>query len=150
MLSCFSHVRLFATLWAVACQAPLSMGFSGQESWSGLPCPPRASSTLCVTAPGSKAQAMMRAVCSVLRAGCADPAVGAASSTLSSPPLPVVSISLAATSSTETYFICNLWLTAFNILWRDHKLVRPATFRLVKPSHFYSWFILRFICPSKR
>ena len=32
--------RLFATLWTVACQAPLSMGFSRQEYWSGLPCPP--------------------------------------------------------------------------------------------------------------
>ena len=31
MLSCFSHVRLFATPWTVACQAPLSMGFSRQE-----------------------------------------------------------------------------------------------------------------------
>ena len=36
----FSHVRLFATLWTVALQAPLSMGFSRQEYWSGLPCPP--------------------------------------------------------------------------------------------------------------
>jgi len=26
-------------LWTVACQAPLSMGFSRQEYWSGLPCP---------------------------------------------------------------------------------------------------------------
>ena len=40
MLSCLSHVRLFATLWTVARQAPLSMGFSRQEYWSGLPCPP--------------------------------------------------------------------------------------------------------------
>ena len=40
MLSQFSHVRLFATLWTVACQAPLSTGFSRQESWSGFPCPP--------------------------------------------------------------------------------------------------------------
>ena len=31
---------LFATLWTVAGQAPLSMGFSRQEYWSGLPCPP--------------------------------------------------------------------------------------------------------------
>ena len=31
-----SHVRLFATLWTVAQQAPLSMGFSRQEYWSGL------------------------------------------------------------------------------------------------------------------
>ena len=39
LLSCFSHIRLFATLWTVGCQAPLSMGFSMQEYWSGLPCP---------------------------------------------------------------------------------------------------------------
>ena len=35
-----SHVQLFVTPWTVACQAPLSMGFSRQEYWSGLPCPP--------------------------------------------------------------------------------------------------------------
>ena len=40
MLSHFSHVQLFATLWTVAQQAPLSMGFSRQEYWSGLPFPP--------------------------------------------------------------------------------------------------------------
>ena len=40
MLSHFSHVRLFVTLWTVAHQAPLSMGFSRQEYWSVLPCPP--------------------------------------------------------------------------------------------------------------
>ena len=40
VLSHFSRVRLFATLWTVARQAPLSTGFSRQESWSGLPCPP--------------------------------------------------------------------------------------------------------------
>ena len=39
MLSCFSCVRFFATPWTVACQAPLSMGFSRQEYWSGLPFP---------------------------------------------------------------------------------------------------------------
>ena len=39
MLSCFSPVRLFVTPWTVARQAPLSMGFSGQEYWSGLPFP---------------------------------------------------------------------------------------------------------------
>ena len=38
--SCFSHVWLFVTPRAIACQAPLSMGFSRQEYWSGLPCPP--------------------------------------------------------------------------------------------------------------
>ena len=35
----FRHVWLCATLWTVACQVPLSMGFSRQEYWSGLPCP---------------------------------------------------------------------------------------------------------------
>ena len=34
-----SRVRLFATPWTVALQAPLSMGFSRQEYWSGLPFP---------------------------------------------------------------------------------------------------------------
>ena len=32
-----NRVQLFATPWTVACQAPLSMGFSRQEYWSGLP-----------------------------------------------------------------------------------------------------------------
>ena len=40
MPSRFAHVRLFGTLWMVAYQAPLSRGFSRQEYWSGLPCPP--------------------------------------------------------------------------------------------------------------
>ena len=40
MLSRFSSVQLCATPWIVAHQAPLSMGFSRQEYWSGLPCPP--------------------------------------------------------------------------------------------------------------
>ena len=34
-----SRVRLFATPWALACQAPLSLGLCRQEYWSGLPCP---------------------------------------------------------------------------------------------------------------
>ena len=33
-------VQLTATLWTGAWQSPLSMGFSRQEYWSGLPCPP--------------------------------------------------------------------------------------------------------------
>ena len=40
MLSHFSCVRLCATLWTVAHQAPLSIGFSRLEFWSGLPCHP--------------------------------------------------------------------------------------------------------------
>ena len=35
-----SHVRLFATSGTVACQDPLSMGFSRQKYWKGLPFPP--------------------------------------------------------------------------------------------------------------
>ena len=34
-----SHVRLFVTAWTIACQAPLSMEFSRQEYWNGLPFP---------------------------------------------------------------------------------------------------------------
>ena len=40
VLNHFSRVRLFSTSWTVAHQTPLSMGFSRQEYWSGLPCPP--------------------------------------------------------------------------------------------------------------
>ena len=37
---CLSVIsQLFATPWTVACKAPLSMGFSRQKYWSGLPCP---------------------------------------------------------------------------------------------------------------
>ena len=41
MLSCFSCVQLSVTLWMVAHQAPLSMGFSRQEYWNGLSLPPQ-------------------------------------------------------------------------------------------------------------
>ena len=40
MLTCCSSVQLFATLWTVAHQAPLSVEFPRQEYWSGLLCPP--------------------------------------------------------------------------------------------------------------
>ena len=40
VLSRFSHVQILEAPWTVARQAPLSMGFSMQEYWSGLPCPP--------------------------------------------------------------------------------------------------------------
>ena len=45
-----SHVLLFVTLWTVAHQAPLSMEFSRQEHWSGLPFP----SLGCLPNPGIK------------------------------------------------------------------------------------------------
>ena len=35
-----SRIRVFVTPWAVAREAPLSMGFFRQEHWTGLPCPP--------------------------------------------------------------------------------------------------------------
>ena len=40
VLSHLSHVRLSVALWIAAFRAPLSVGFSRQEYWSGLPCPP--------------------------------------------------------------------------------------------------------------
>jgi len=40
VLSHFSHVQLFVSLWTAAHQAPLSMGFFKQEYWSRLPFPP--------------------------------------------------------------------------------------------------------------
>ena len=39
LVQSLSHVGLFPTPWTVACQAPLSMGFSSQECWRGLPFP---------------------------------------------------------------------------------------------------------------
>ena len=40
VLSCFSHVQFFPTPWTVSHQVPLSRGFSSQEYWRGLLCPP--------------------------------------------------------------------------------------------------------------
>ena len=39
LISHFSHILLFVTLWTVAHQVPQSMRFSRQENWNGLPCP---------------------------------------------------------------------------------------------------------------
>ena len=39
VLSRFTHVRLFVTVWIVSHLAPLSMGFSRKEYWGGLPYP---------------------------------------------------------------------------------------------------------------
>ena len=46
---------LFATPWTVTDQAPLSMGFSRQEYWSGLPCPPLG----CLPNPGIEPKSLM-------------------------------------------------------------------------------------------
>ena len=40
LLSHFSQIQFFVTLWTVVLQTPLSVGFSRQEYWSGLPFPP--------------------------------------------------------------------------------------------------------------
>ena len=40
VLSRFSRVQLSATPWTITHQAPLPMGFSRQEHWTGLPCSP--------------------------------------------------------------------------------------------------------------
>ena len=50
-----SHVRLFATPWTVAYQAPPSMGFSRQEYWSGLPFPSSGELPVLGFEPGSPA-----------------------------------------------------------------------------------------------
>ena len=48
LLSCFSRVRLCATPWTEAHQAPPSMGLSRQEYWSGLPLPSPNNKPTCV------------------------------------------------------------------------------------------------------
>ena len=55
VLSHFSHVQLFETLWTIAHQVPLSMRFSRQEYWSGLPCPPPGD----LSRPGIESQSLM-------------------------------------------------------------------------------------------
>ena len=56
----FSHVWLFAMLWTVSCQTPLSMGFSRQEYWSELQRPPPGD----LPDPGSKPISMSPALAS--------------------------------------------------------------------------------------
>ena len=53
MCACFSRVWLFATPWTGAHQALLSMGFSRQECWSGLPCTPLGDLSIPGIEPGS-------------------------------------------------------------------------------------------------
>ena len=58
-LSC---VRFFVTLWTAACQAPLSMGLSRQEYWSGLPFPPLGDLPYLVIEPTSPISPALQAV----------------------------------------------------------------------------------------
>ena len=55
VLSRFSHIRLSVTLWTVACQSPLSMGFSRWEWWSRWSCPPPGD----LLDPGIKSKSLM-------------------------------------------------------------------------------------------
>ena len=54
-ISRFSCIQSFVTLWTVALQALLSMGFSRHKYWSGLPCPPPED----LTNPGIKPASLM-------------------------------------------------------------------------------------------
>ena len=56
-----NHIRLFATPGTVACQAPLSMNWSRQEYWSGLPFPPPGDLLDPGTEPMSPASAALQA-----------------------------------------------------------------------------------------
>ena len=58
VLTCFSPVQLSVTVRTVAPQAPLSVGLSRQEYWTGLPCPP----------PGELADPGMQPVSTALQA----------------------------------------------------------------------------------
>ena len=67
-----SHVRLFATPWTAAYQAPPSMGFSGQEYWSGVPSPsPKgACGKLKKKFPSERSQSDRAAYCILSARGC--------------------------------------------------------------------------------
>ena len=58
LLSHFSHVQLCVTPWTIARQAPLSMGSSREEYWSGLPCPPPGD----LTNPGAEPSSLLSPV----------------------------------------------------------------------------------------
>ena len=62
----FSRVQLLVTLWTAAHQAPLSMGFSRQEYWSGLPCPPPEDLPDPGIEPGSPALQVVSVLCGSL------------------------------------------------------------------------------------
>ena len=55
------HGSLFVTFWTVAHQAPLCVGFSRQEYWSGLPCPPPRGLSDPGIEPASHASAVLQA-----------------------------------------------------------------------------------------
>ena len=60
------------TLWTVTRQAPLSMGFSRQEYWSGLPFPSSGDLPNSGTEPGSPVSSALQVDCLLLNTGEAD------------------------------------------------------------------------------
>ena len=66
--SSLGRVRLFATPWTAAHQAPLSMGFSRKEHWSGLPCPPPGDRPSPGTEPVSLASLALVGGCATIQA----------------------------------------------------------------------------------
>ena len=78
MLPLFRQVRLFVTLWTIACQAPLSLGFFRQEYWRGLPSPPPGD----LPNPGIEPMSLT------------SPALAAVSLTLASPEKPIGTLKL--------------------------------------------------------
>ena len=69
VLNPLSHVWLFVALWTVASQAPLSMGCSRQEYWSGLSCPLPMDLSNPGTKPASPASSALQADSSLLSHG---------------------------------------------------------------------------------
>ena len=61
VLSHFSCIQLFVTPGTVACQPPLFMGFSQQEYWNGLPCPPPGDLPNSEIKPGSRGAPALQA-----------------------------------------------------------------------------------------
>ena len=61
VLSCFIFIQLFLTPWTVIHQAPLSVGFSQQQWWSALPCPPPGDLPDPGIEPGSPASPVLQA-----------------------------------------------------------------------------------------
>ena len=68
VLSCFNCVQLCVTLWTVAHQGPLLMGFSRQEYWSWLPCPPPGDLPYTGTEPLSQTSPALTGGCSTTSA----------------------------------------------------------------------------------
>ena len=113
MPSCFSRVWLFATLWIVARHAPLSIGFSGQECWSGLPCPP----PVYLPHPGIKPSSQMGSL------------------PLAPPGKP---ISIRVSSPSWAFFLhCTFWIYAFKTYVWFESVLKSSGIATVIDQFFY-------------